>query len=801
MKKYNHKKIEKKWQKRWEQESLYHAKDDDKREKFYSLVMYPYPSGNIHLGHWYNFCGADFYTRYKRMQGYNVLFPIGFDSFGLPAENAAIKNNIHPKEWTYKNIDKMVDQLKSMGAAYDWDRMIATSDPEYYRWTQWMFLYMFNRGLAYKKEQPANWCPSCNNVLANEQVFSGKCWRCESNVVQKKIDQWLFKITEYADRLLEDLKKIDWPEQTKEMQKNWIGKSEGAEIDFLVFGSDFKIKVFTTRPDTLFGATFMVLAPEHPLIVDLLTSNKQEVSKTKEIEAYVDAAKKKTELQRVEEGGKEKTGVFSGVYAINPANGKEIPIWIADYVLMGYGFGAIMAVPAHDKRDFDFAKKYKLPILDVIKRPSSTQLPYEGDGEHINSEYLNGLNKEESIKKIIEVLEKEGVAKGAINYRLRDWLVSRQRYWGAPIPIIYCKGCGVVPVPDKDLPVLLPDDVEFTPTGESPLKFNDDFKNVLCPKCGSKAERETDTMDTFLCSSWYFLRYLDPMNKKEFCAKDKIKKWMPVDMYIGGPEHAVMHLLYSRFFTKALYDGGHVTIQEPFTKLRHQGMILGSDNQKMSKSKGNVVDPDSEVERFGSDSIRMYFGFMGPFDQGGSWNSRGVAGLRRFLDKVLNLYLEKTFIEKQSPEELKIINRTIKKVGEDIEALRFNTAISAIMVCVNEFRQLGSFSKKSAKDLLVILSPFAPHLAEEIWEILGEKDSIHKQSWPIYDKKYLEDKSVTIVIQVMGRVRASVIMNKESTQEEVLKMALGLENVKKFTECKNIKKIIYVQGKLLNIVL
>ena len=800
MKTYDHNKIEKKWQEVWDKTKLYGAKDGDKRKKFYSLVMYPYPSGALHLGHWYNFAGADFYTRFKRMQGFNVLSPIGFDSFGLPAENAAIKNNIHPKEWTYKNIKNMISQLKSMGPAYDWDRMVITSDPEYYRWTQWMFLYMYKRGLAYKKKQVANWCPSCNNVLANEQVLGGKCWRCDSDVIQKEIDQWLLKITDYKDKLLTGLDDIDWPERTKEMQRNWIGRSEGAEIKFEIRNSKFEINVFTTRPDTLFGATFMVLAPEHPLVLEVLSSKKYKIQNRKEIKEYVKTAKKKTELQRMEEI-KEKTGVFSGLYATNPVNNKKIPIWISDYVLMSYGHGAIMAVPAHDERDWDFAKKYNLPIIEVLKGGNVEKEAYTGDGVHINSEYLDGLSKEDAIKRVIEVLSKEKKAKKTINYRLRDWLISRQRYWGAPIPIIHCPKCGEVPVPESDLPVNLPDDVQFRPTGESPLKYHDDFRKTACPKCGGSAERETDTMDTFLCSSWYFFRYLDPNNEQEFCSKNLMKYWMPVDIYIGGPEHAVMHLLYSRFFAQALYEGGFSNVKEPFYKLRHQGMILGEDNQKMSKSRGNVVDPDEEVKKVGADAVRMFMGFMGPFDQGGPWNPKGVVGIRRFLDRVWFLASGDLSDSKPTTLEEKIMNKTIKKVGEDIEELKFNTAISALMVFVNEVSALDNISQKTVEYLLIMLAPFAPHITEELWQKLGHKEGIHLESWPKYDPKMIEDDEVIVVVQVNGRVRTNIKMNKNSTQEQVLGVALKDKNVKKFVSGQEPKKIVYIQNKILNIVI
>ena len=808
MQKYNHQQIEKKWQEIWEQTKIYHASDTDKREKLYHLVMFPYPSGDLHLGHWYNYAGADFRARYKRMKGYNVMSPIGFDAFGLPAENAAIKNKTHPKEWTYKNIERMRTQLKTIGTVFDWEREVVTCDPDYYKWTQWMFLFMYKNGLAYKKKQVANWCPSCNTVLANEQVVGeGVCERCKTTVEQRELDQWMFKITDYADELIDGLEKIDWPEKTKTMQRNWVGRSEGAEVKFeispkskLITKNPKPIEVFTTRPDTLFGATFMVLAPEHQLVAELLASTKSQAPNYKEIEAYVEKAKKKTELQRMEEG-KNKTGVFSGLYAVNPVNGKEIPIWISDYVLMSYGHGAIMAVPAHDERDWDFAKKYKLPIIEVLKGGDVTKEAYTEDGTHVNSEYLDGLNKEEAITKVIETLSKDKKAKKTINYRLRDWIISRQRYWGAPIPMIFCDKCGEVPVPEQDLPVVLPDNVEFRPTGESPLKTSDSFVNAACPKCGGPAKRETDTMDTFLCSSWYYFRYLDNTNDKEFCDKDKLKKWMPVDMYIGGAEHSVLHLLYSRFFTKALRDHGEqVNFDEPFSALRHQGTILGEDGQKMSKSIGNVVNPDEEVSRVGGDAVRLFMGFMGPYDQGGPWNPNGVTGCKRFLDKVWALANGKLSEIDPGVIEAKLLNKAIKKVGEDLEDFKFNTAISTLMVLTNELSSLDEPSKRSVELLLLLLAPFAPHLAEELWEKLGNKGSIHVQVWPEYDQKLTEDEIVTIVVQVNGKVRANIEMNKNCTQDLAEKTALADENVKKFIEGQKPKKIIYIQDKILNIV-
>lgn len=792
---YNHLEIEKKWQREWDDSGINHADDNSRAEKLYHLVMFPYPSGDLHTGHWYNFAGADFRARYKKMQGYNVLSPIGYDAFGLPAENAAIKRNLNPKDWTYSNIEKMTAQLKTMGAMFDWDKMVITADPEYYKWTQWLFLFMYNNGLAYKKKVLANWCPSCNTVLANEQVVGdGVCERCEAKVTQKDLEQWLFKITDYADELITGLDKVDWPEKTKTMQRNWIGRSEGATIKFQVPNTKNDIDVFTTRADTLFGATFMVLAPEHPLVQEITTQEHQ-----KAVETYLKKTLSKTELQRLE-GKKEKTGVFTGAYAKNPVNGQEIPIWISDYVLMSYGHGAIMAVPAHDERDYAFAKKFDLPIVEVIDGGDMNEGAYVGDGLHVNSESLNGLNKDDAIKKVLTSLEKDKAAKKTVNYKLRDWLISRQRYWGAPIPIVYCEKCGEVPVPEKDLPVRLPDSVEFRPTGESPLKLDSDFVNTKCPKCGAAAKRETDTMDTFVCSSWYFLRYADPKNDKEFASKEKLKKWLPVDMYVGGAEHSVLHLLYSRFFTKALHGKGYLDFEEPFLSLRHQGMILGPNGLKMSKSKGNVVDPDGLVEEFGADAVRLYMGFMGPYDQGGPWNPKSLAGVRRFVDKIWGLYQGETDDIKPEKEEVRLLNQTIKKVGGDLEDFHFNTAISQLMILSNLLAKNKVQSRDTLSTLALIIAPLAPFMAEELWEKLGKKGSIHDQTWPAYDESLIEDKNVVIVVQVNGKVRTNVEMSKDSTQKEVEEKAFAELNVTKFLEGKKPKKVVYVPGKILNIV-
>ena len=980
MAKYNHLEIEKKWQDVWAKADIYAAKDDDKREKYYNLVMYPYPSGDLHIGHWYNFSGGDFYARFKRMNGYNVLNPIGFDSFGLPAENAAIKRGIAPKKWTYDNIENMVKQLHRLGPSYDWDRMVVTSDPEYYKWTQWMFLELYKHGLAYKKKQVANWCTDCNTVLANEQVVAGKCERCGNEVIQKDIDQWLFKITDYADELYTEVDKLDWPERTKVSQKNWIGRSEGAEVVFDIHSSsepgesrssrhssnNNAIKVFTTRIDTLYGVTFLVLAPEHPLARDLAT--KEHIGA---VEDYILATSKKTELDRMQE--KKKTGVFTGSYVINPVNDEEIPIWISDYVLMGYGTGAIMAVPAHDERDFEFAKKFDLPIREVISpiviNNSGNADTFREDAEisernavvcvvkhwkedkylgvhwtasdwqgfviggiengetseeagireiteetgfknirpvrklggvveskfyqlakkenrhahfqpilfelvddetadiaehekklhHLDwltkeemSKYLNredmkliwsrvindvvtsagygiltnsgdftGQTLAEAQANILIRLSKLGLAEKKVNFKIRDWLISRQRYWGAPIPIIYCDNCGKVPVPEADLPVILPQEVSMKPTGESPLKYDTDFYNTVCPTCGGKATRETDTMDTFVCSSWYYLRYADPKNDKVFAEKSKLKQWLPVDMYIGGAEHTVLHLLYSRFFTKALRDGGYLDFGEPFTKLRHQGMILGPDGLKMSKSKGNVIDPDKEVDKYGADAVRMYLAFMGPYDQGGPWNPSGLVGVRRFLDKFYD------FVIRINPEKgdwhkgvmipadenevrlARVTNKLIQKVSADLPEMKFNTCVSAFMEAFNAFVELekelpiskhNSVWREALGQTILLMAPFAPHLTEELWNELGREDSIHIHAWPIADKSLLADDLITIAVQVNGKLRDSLLVSVEVTEKEVSEMAQKSEKVQKYLTGKEIKKQFYVKGKILSIV-
>ncbi len=809
---YNAGKIEKKWQKIWEKSGIYKIRDKVKSKKnFYHLVMFPYPSGDLHIGHWYNFAPADVYARLKKMQGFNVLSPIGFDAFGLPAENAAIKNKIHPRAWTYKNISVMRKQLKSMGAIYDWSREIITADPDYYKWTQWMFLKMYEAGLAYKKKTLANWCPKDQAVLANEQVIDGKCWRHpDTLVIQKKVDQWMFRITDYAEELIKSLEELDWPEHTKLMQKNWIGKSEGAIVKFNLPKTSevglrrFPIEVFTTRPDTLFGATYIVLSPDHPLVEKITAKEQKE-----KVRHYITNTHLKTELERTSLE-KEKTGVFIGAYAINPVNGGEIPIWISDYVLTTYGTGAIMAVPAHDERDFEFAKKFNLSIVQVIDPGCDwpKDKPYTESGLLINSGEFTGLESAEARKRITEWLKNRGLGDFSKQYKIRDWIISRQRYWGAPIPIIYCKKCGIVPVPDKNLPVKLPSLKNFKPAagGKSPLARVKSFINTRCPKCQGKATRETDTMDTFIDSSWYFLRYADPKNKKQFANRQKLNSWLPVNMYIGGAEHAVLHLLYSRFFVKAVKDLGYLEFNEPFMALRHQGIILGIDGQKMSKSKGNVIDPDDLVKKYGVDTVRMYLCFMGEYSQGGPWSSTGILGIKRFLDKIWRKFLSLREMPRrdtisETDEKIQILlNQTIKKVGENVENFRFNTAISALMILWNKFEN-QNFAKDTAETFLKLLSPFAPHLAEELWSKLGNKKSIHLESWPKYNPKLIKEEEHDLIIQIDGRLRDRIRISKGLERAEIEKLALTRDIVKKYIKGKKIRKIIFVPNRLINIVL
>ncbi len=950
MEKYNHKKIESKWREIWEKSGIYNTDLASKDPKFYNLIMFPYPSGEyLHIGHAYSDTGADVYGRHKKLNGYNVFMPIGYDAFGLPAENYAIKAGVNPKESTASNIEHAEKQLKSWGCSFDWSHKMTTSDPSYYKWTQWLFLKLYKKGLAYQKEAPVNWCPECKTVLANEQVIEGLCERCDSEVVQKNLKQWFFKITDYADRLIKDLDKVDWPESSITKQRNWIGKSEGVEVQFEIRNSKFekeetKITVFTTRVDTIYGCTYLVLAPEHPL-VEKITVPEQK----KAVEKYLIQTQKLTEIER-QSLEKEKTGVFTGAYAINPFNNEEVPIWIADYVLYGYGTGAVMAVPAHDERDYEFAKKYKLPMKEsvapytkfetkpgketevrdlaiaVVRNPKDNkylclkwkktkwqafpsggtdgeeivtaakrevleetgyknikfikkfrntifeefyrphkdsnviahsiyslfelenderqevaqkekdqheavwvkaeevenflnikhlkifwkslqageEMPFTGPGKLVNSGEFNGLFSDEAKKKMAEWLKKKGFGRRKINYRLHDWSIGRQRYWGAPIPIIYCEKCGVVPVPEKDLPVKLPENVkDFKPkgTGKGPLASVKEFVDTRCPYCGGKAERETDTMDTFVDSSFYFMRYPSVGDDKEMMEPNMTKKWLPVDMYVGGAEHVTMHLLYARFITKAMHDMKMISFDEPFLKLRHQGMILGPDGKKMSKSKGNVIIPDEVIREHGADAFRTYILFMGRFEDGGPWNPKGLVGVKRFLEKIWKMH-ESTWPKISNTEIQAKLARTIKKVGADIEDFKFNTAIASLMKFSNVLQEeKNPISKGDFEKLIVILSPFAPFMAEEFWEKLGNKDSVHVQGWPEYDEKLIKEETVTVAVQINGKVRGQVVANAEANQDEVLELAKASEKVQKYLEGKKLEKVIYVPGKLLSLVI
>jgi len=817
---YNPQKIEKKWQRQWEKWKLFKTPDKSKKPKFYVLDMFPYPSAEgVHVGHLRGYTFSDLIAKKKIMEGFNCLHPMGWDAFGLPAENFAIKTGIHPAKLTKESITNIKKQLLSAGFGYDWQREICSCQPDYYQWTQWMFLQLYQAGFAYKKEAAVNFCPSCKTVLANEQVIEGRCERCGNLVEKKYLEQWFFKITDYAERLLNDLNKIDWPEKIKIMQRNWIGKSEGTNIKFSISNSQLpsvavkvekkepsstSIDVFTTRADTLFGCTYLVVAPEHPIIEEL----KSEIENWNEVEKYVEKAKKKTEIERLAED-KEKTGIeLKGRKAINPVNNQEVPIFVADYVLMEYGTGAIMAVPAHDQRDFVFAKKHNLPIVEVIKPKTGTspfpERAVEEDGVLINSGPFSELKSEKAREKITKYLEKRNLGEKAIYYKLRDWLISRQRYWGAPIPIIYCPKCGEVPVPEKDLPVKLPEIKDFKPTGkgESPLAKSKNFVKVKCPKCGALAKRETDTLDTFVCSSWYFLRYADSKNKKEFASKEKIKNWLPVDLYIGGAEHATLHLLYARFFTKFLFDQKLIDYPEPFLKLFNQGIVY-RQGAKMSKSKGNVVAPDHIIRKFGADTMRLYELFMGPADQATEWSDKGVIGCYRFLNKIWGLR-QKTADKKQRAENRgleRLIHKTIKKVTEDIESFRFNTAVSALMILTNELEKENQLSVISYQLLLKLLAPLAPHLTEELWQKLGNKKSIFLEKWPEYDSKLIKEEIVTLVIQVNGKVRDKIEVEVDISEEKAKELVISQKKVKNWIEGKEIKKVIFVPGKLINIVI
>ena len=798
--------IESKWRKKWEETGLYKFRPERADKKLYVLEMFSYPSGaKLHAGHWYNYGPADTYARFKKMQGYEVFQPMGFDAFGLPAENYAIKTGIHPQDSTLKNIATMENQLKAIGAMYDWDYEVITCVPEYYKWTQWLFLQMYKHGLAYRKEAPVNWCPSCNTVLANEQVVQGECERCGSVVERKNLTQWFFKITDYAEELLRDLDKLDWPEKTKLMQKNWIGKSYGGEIEFAVKDSDVTFRVFTTRADTAFGVTYVVLAPESPLVDKIVKPECRAA-----VEEYRKNAAKTTEIDRLA-SNREKTGVLTGAYAINPVNGREVPILVADYVLASYGTGAVMGVAAHDERDYVFAKKLGLPIERVVKGVNGNDdLPFCDYGVMINSGEFDGMTSEEGKVAVIKKLEKEG--KGALktNYRLRDWLISRQRYWGAPIPMIHCEHCGAVPVPEEDLPVRLPYNVDFKPDGESPLVKCEEFMNVKCPVCGRPARRDPDTLDTFVCSSWYYLRYPDNKNAEKAFDREKIDRMLPVDKYIGGAEHACMHLLYARFFTKALRDMGYLDFDEPFLSLVHQGTILGSDGFKMSKSRGNVVSPDDSIEKYGADVFRMYLMFGFSYVEGGPWNDNGIESMAKFFDRVERLIRKGSGQDEvrasvDARERLDYVrNNTIKCVSADIENFSFNTAIARIMELVNavyDYVNAGgatdTFFEDCRKDLVRLLAPFAPHFAEELWEILGQEYSVFNQPFPVCNEDALVLRKVELAVQVNSRIRAKVTVASDATREEIEKAALAaLEGQLEGAP----KKIIVVPGRLVNII-
>jgi leucyl-tRNA synthetase len=815
--------IEPKWQKLWRAERLFNADTADSKNKYYCLMMFPYPSAALHVGHGRNYIIGDVVARYKMMRGFNVLAPMGFDAFGLPAENAAIKGGIHPKTSTLNNIKTMKRQLGQWGVEYDWDREVISCLPEYYKWTQWIFLKLYERGLAYKKKAFVNWCPSCKTVLANEQVVNGSCERCSNQVSQKDLEQWFFRITDYAERLLKDLAKLtQWPERVKTMQANWIGKSTGVEIDFEVSGLDERLKCFTTRVDTIYGATFLALAPEHPLVEKLIKSSPEESG----IMAYVRKMRDESKISRSQEDV-EKEGVFTGRYVINPVNGRKIPIWIANYILMEYGTGAIMAVPAHDERDFEFAGKYGLPVEVVIDDPSGhldadlMTEAYTGEGVMINSAQFNGLKSQDAIGKIADYFEEKAFGKKTVQYRLRDWLISRQRYWGAPIPMVYCPSCGIVPVPEKDLPVLLPENVEFRPTGESPLKFAKDFVNTKCPKCSKPATRETDTMDTFVDSSWYFLRYISPKSDDRPFDTELVNRWLPVDQYIGGIEHAILHLLYSRFITKFLADIGAISFDEPFRNLFTQGMII-KDGAKMSKSKGNVVSPDELIGRFGADTVRLYTLFIGPPEKDAEWSDRGVEGSYRFLGRVWRLVEKSSELVVRSSENVGIskeaealkrkTHQTIKKVTEDLDGgFHFNTAISSIMELVNAvYDYFASGAEKNSdpslrqavESVVILLSPFVPHIAEEMWQRLGhaQDKTIFRHPWPGYDSAAAAEKVLIIPVQVNGKLRSRIEVPAGIRDDELKKLVLSDPKVRQWTEGKAARNIIVVSGKLVNVI-
>ena len=805
---YNHRVIEKKWQKYWDENKTFKTLDDHTKEKFYALDMFPYPSGaGLHVGHPEGYTATDILSRYKRANGYNVLHPMGWDAFGLPAEQYALDTGHDPRDFTKTNIDTFRRQIKELGFSYDWDREVNTTDPKYYKWTQWIFKKLYEKGLAYVDEVPVNWCPALGTVLSNEEVIDGKSERGGHPVERRPMRQWVLKITDYAEKLLADLDILDWPESLKAMQRNWIGKSVGAEIDFKIEGTDKAFTVFTTRADTVFGVSYCVLAPEHKLVEEIVTEDQRAA-----VEEYLDIVKRKSDLERTDLN-KDKTGVFTGAYAINPVNGEKVELWIADYVLARYGTGAVMAVPAHDERDYEFATKFNLPIKAVIEDNGEVVVPFYGDGKHINSDFINGLNNEEAIAKVIEFLEENKVGRSKVTYKLRDWLFSRQRYWGEPIPIIHWEDGTMTTVPDSELPLLLPetDNIKPSGTGESPLANIEEWLNVVDPETGKKGKRETNTMPQWAGSCWYYLRYIDPHNDEMFADPEKLKYWLPVDVYIGGAEHAVLHLLYARFWHKVLYDLGLVPSREPFQKLFNQGMILaeGKDGrpEKMSKSKGNVVNPDDIIVSHGADTLRVYEMFMGPLDASIAWSENGLDGSRRFLDRVYRLFVDEETgkvndkVQDKDNVELEVsYNYTVKKVSEDIEILGFNTAISQLMVFVNDCYKAEYIPRKYALGFIQLLAPFAPHLAEEMWEVYGNTESISYVPWPTFDESKLVSDTVEIVVQLMGKVKAKLDVKKDLTPAELEQIVLANEEVKELIEGKQVMKVIVVPGRLVNIV-
>ena len=801
MEKYFPQAIEKKWQKIWEDNKTFRATDDFTKEKFYALVEFPYPSGQgLHVGHPRPYTALDIVARKRRLQGFNVLYPMGWDAFGLPTENYAIKHKIHPKDVTKKNVDHFKEQLKSLGLSFDWDREVNTTDPDYYRWTQWIFIKLFEKGLAYKKEFPINWCPSCKIGLANEEVVGGCCERCGGEVEQRVKNQWMLKITEYAQKLIDDLDKVDYIDRVKTQQKNWIGRSEGAEVDFKIEDAEDVLRVFTTRPDTLYGATYMVMSPEHPYI----EKYKDRIQNMDEVKAYQDFAIKKSEFERTEMN-KDKTGVeLKGLSVINPLTNKNIPIWISDYVMMSYGTGAIMSVPAHDTRDYEFAKKFELPIIQVVSGGSIEEEAFTDNknGVLMNSPLIDGLKVPEAKEKIMKFIETEKIGTKKINYKLRDWVFSRQRYWGEPIPLVYCEKCGWVPVKDSDLPLTLPEVDSYEPTdnGESPLANIDEWVNTTCPKCGEKAKRETDTMPQWAGSSWYFLRYTDPDNNKCLADPEKLKYWLTVDWYNGGMEHTTLHLLYSRFWHKFLFDIGVVPQPEPYQKRTSHGMILGANNEKMSKSRGNVINPDEIIEEYGADTLRAYEMFIGDFEKSVPWSMNGVKGCRRFLERTWRLQEILIAGDCFSKESEVLMNKTIKKVSEDYESLKFNTGIAALMSLINHFNAIGKITKKEFEILLILLNPVAPHMTEELWETLGFNGMLNNAKWPEYDESKTVDDTIEMAVQINGKVRGTVKVSKDAKAEDVRNEAMKNDHIEEMLKGKNIVKEIYVPGRIYNLV-